>query len=96
MSLVESYFSEAARDKMLSDAKAALHALIRDTLGPEVDDKVRPIVAEGTVYAEILQTAEAVNASLNVIGCTGPISRISCSAPMQIEWCCMPTVQSTS
>jgi nucleotide-binding universal stress UspA family protein len=71
-SFVGSYFPEGAEAKMLADANTALHALVTDTLGSDLDTKVRHIVAEGTVYMEILRIAEEVNATLIVIGSHRP------------------------
>ena len=71
-SKISLYFPEGTEQKMLTDANEALHGLIRDCLGEATDKKVRHIVAEGTVYEEILRVAETVKPSLIVIGSHRP------------------------
>ena len=72
MSLVSDYFKEGAAKKMLEDARQALHKLTTETLGAETDSKVRHIVAEGTVYEEILRTAKKIGADLIIMGSHRP------------------------
>ena len=72
MSMLASYFPEGTEEKMLADARDALHQIVEDALGPELNEQIRHIVAEGTVYTEILRTAEEIEASLIVIGSHRP------------------------
>ena len=57
---------------MLADANAALHKLVSEVLGPDADSRVRHIVAQGTVYEEILRVAEDVGATLILLGSHRP------------------------
>ncbi len=72
MSWVGGYFDEQhtkdARDKV----KQALYELVEEALGPEVNAKVRHLVAIGTAYHEILETAKKDSADLIVLGAHRP------------------------
>jgi nucleotide-binding universal stress UspA family protein len=56
--------------KLLEQAGARLHELVREQVPEEV--KVQHIVAQGTIYHEIIQAAEQVDADLIVMASHRP------------------------
>lgn len=64
----EPHHHEHARER----AQQALEDLGREVLGDERNAKVRHVVATGTVYQEILRTAENAGSDLIVIGAHRP------------------------
>lgn len=73
--LVASYFTEDFHDKAVAETKAALEKFVIDTLGEAANDGVRHVVATGTVYEEVLRSAEVDGASVIVIGSHRPALR---------------------
>ncbi|MCW8836740.1 MAG: universal stress protein [Rhodospirillales bacterium] len=63
--LVEQYFPKGAEKKIIDDAKAALHAVVKEEVPGDI--KVRHIVAQGSVYDNILSMAEKEKADLIVV-----------------------------
>ena len=74
-SWVGSHFEENFHEKALTAARDGLVKLVNDTLGAEANAEVRHIVATGTVYEEVLRTAEADGSTLIVIGSHRPALR---------------------
>ena len=72
MSVVGTFFSEDHHDKAVGKAKELLSECVTASLGSNTDLEVRHIVATGTVYEQILNTAEKTGASLIVIGAHKP------------------------
>ena len=72
MSVVGMHFPEGIEQKMVDHTNASLHAFIEETLGPDRDRHVGHIVAEGSVYKEILRVATEIGANLIVIGAHHP------------------------
>jgi len=70
LSLVSQYFPEDYEAKLLEQAGARLHELVRERVPGEV--KVQHIVAQGTIYHEIIQAAEQVDADLIVMASHRP------------------------
>ncbi len=70
MSMVAQYFPGDYEKKVREQADQRLHRLVRE-LVPE-DVKVQCIVAVGTIYHEIIQTAERINADLIVMASHRP------------------------
>ncbi len=71
-SMVGTFFPEGTEAKILDAAKESLHNIVREALGADADQRIQHIIAEGTVYEEILRTAKEVEASLIVIGSHRP------------------------
>lgn len=74
-SMVGSYFEPGYHERAVEDAQHALSKLVADVLGDEANEKVRHIVATGTVYEQVLRTAEADGATVIVIGSHRPALR---------------------
>ncbi|MEL7211819.1 MAG: universal stress protein [Pseudomonadota bacterium] len=71
-SLVGAYFEEHHVKTAKDSASEMLSKFVSDTLGAEANEKVRHIVAVGSVYEEVLKTASLAEASLIVIGAHRP------------------------
>jgi len=74
-SMVGSYFGPDFHDRAVADARAALEALVVQVLGAEANQGVRHVVATGTVYEQVLRTAQADGATVIVIGSHRPALR---------------------
>lgn len=72
MSAVGSYFPKGAEKEMLEKARVQLHAFTQDTQQDHPDLAVSHIITEGTVYEQILKTAEKIGATVIVIGSHRP------------------------
>ncbi len=72
MNLVGSYFDENFQKQAVKEAKERLHEMVTNVLGAAWDEKVRHIVAAGSIYEEILQLADQTDADLIVIGAHKP------------------------
>lgn len=70
MSMVSQYFADDAEERMLKDAQTALHAFVDKHVPNDLD--VQCIVAQGTVYRRIIQTAKQIKADLIVIAAHRP------------------------
>lgn len=74
-SLVAGYFSPDFHERAVEDAHKALEKLVIDTLGEAANRDIRHVVATGTVYEEVLRTAEVDAATLIVLGSHRPALR---------------------
>lgn len=74
-SMVGSYFNPDFHEKVVEDASRALTDFVERVLGKAANEKVRHVVATGTVYEQVLKTAEADGATLIVIGSHRPALR---------------------
>jgi len=72
MSVVGGFFDKNYQKETISKTKTELNNLVGEVLGAEVNAKVRHLVALGSAYEEILNAAEADNATLIVIGAHKP------------------------
>ena len=72
ISLVGSYFDENFQNQAVKDAKVALKKRVTDILGSGNVENLRHIVASGSIYEEILETASQAGADLIVIGAHKP------------------------
>ncbi|PTQ70681.1 universal stress protein [Celeribacter persicus] len=72
MSWVGGYFDEKHTKDARNHAKEALNSLVQEALGAEANEKVRHVVAVGTAYHEILETANKDGADLIVLGAHRP------------------------
>ena len=79
MSIVSQYFPDDYAQKAVDGATAKL-AEFKDATVPN-DIEAHDIVANGTVYDEILATARRSTPISSCSARTGPISRTICSAP---------------
>ena len=70
MPLVAQFFPKGAEAKMVEDAEAALHALVRERVPAELAPQC--VVAQGSIYSRILEMAEAVGADLIVMAAHRP------------------------
>ena len=68
MSQVGSFFNKDHHDKMVTEAKDALNALVTKALDSAQNEKVRHVIATGRAYDEVLSLANKSDASLIVIG----------------------------
>lgn len=68
MSQVGAFFGKDHHDKMVSEAKIHLNALITKALDAGQNDKVRHVIATGRAYEEVLGLAKKTDASLIVVG----------------------------
>lgn len=62
---VSQYFPDHAREKYRADSIADLTKFVKDHIPDGID--VREVIAEGTVYEEIMAAAEALGADLIVM-----------------------------
>ncbi len=72
ISLVSSYFDDNFQKQAVQDAKVALKKRVADILGDDHVADLRHIVASGSIYEEILETALQDDADLIVIGAHKP------------------------
>ncbi len=70
MSIVSQYFSDNAEEKMLEDANKAIHVFVKDHLPDDIS--VQHIVAQGTVYKAIIDTARKTKCDLIVMAAHRP------------------------
>ncbi|MCV6603387.1 MAG: universal stress protein, partial [Cohaesibacter sp.] len=63
---------ENFQKQAVKEAKQRLNDMVIKVLGTEWNDKVRHIVGAGSIYEEILQLAEQIDADLIVIGAHKP------------------------
>jgi universal stress protein F len=71
-SMVGSFFEEGHHEKLVAEVKAKQKAMSLSVLGNALDSDARHIVATGSVYQEILNTAEKAGSDLIVIGAHDP------------------------
>jgi len=71
-SVVGAYFQEHHVHTARDSAGEVLSGFIAETLGEDADSKVRHIVAVGSVYEEVLKTAQHARSDLIVIGAHRP------------------------
>lgn len=72
LSLVGSYFDDSFQDKALKEAKKALNTFVTDVLGDTANAEIRRVIASGSAYEKILETAKKANTDLIVIGSHKP------------------------
>ena len=70
MSIVGSFFPKGYEDKMLEQAREALHAFVKENVPDGVT--VQHVIGHGTVYDEVLRVAGEVSADLIVLGASRP------------------------
>lgn len=70
MSIVGSFFPAGYEQKALEQARDTLHAFTADRL--PADLKAQHIIGHGTIYQEILRSAEAVGADLIIMASHRP------------------------
>ena len=71
-SMVGSFFEEGHHAKLVAEVKDKQKALSESVLGEAFDHEIRHIVATGSIYQEILSTAEKAGSDLIVIGAHNP------------------------
>lgn len=69
---VGGFFDKDFSKKLLKETQSNLSTFVEGCLGQEVNADVRHVVVQGTVYAEVLKTAEAANSDLIVVGAHNP------------------------
>ena len=72
MSLVGSYFDENFQNQAVTETKAVMTKRVAEILGPDRNKDIRHIVAAGSIYEEILETAHQAGTDLIVIGAHKP------------------------
>ncbi len=70
MSIVGSFFDKGTLESALQKANDDLHAFVKQTLPKAAD--IQHIIALGTVYEEVLKSAQTIGADLIVIGASKP------------------------
>lgn len=70
MSIISQYFPSNADDKIIAGAKEALHQFTKKHIPEGI--KVQHIVAQGTVYEVIIDTAQKTNCDLIIMGAHRP------------------------
>ena len=68
--MVAQFFPDDHEDKLMDNAKDVLHKFVADRVPEEI--KVRHIVADGTIYKAIIDTAEDIGADLIIMGSHRP------------------------
>ncbi len=68
MSQVGNFFNKDHHDKMVTEAKEHLNALVTKALDAEKNSKVRHVVATGRAYEEVLSLARKTDPLLIVVG----------------------------
>ena len=68
ISQVGSFFNKDHHDKMVSEAKDVLNALVIKALDAGQNAKVRHVIATGCAYEEVLKLANSTDARLIVVG----------------------------
>ncbi|WP_127115257.1 universal stress protein [Shimia sediminis] len=69
---VSGFFKPDYHDEATKHAQEALVALCEEAFGPELNAKVRHVVATGTAYQQVLDVAEKAGADMIVIGSHTP------------------------
>ncbi|MBV1903609.1 MAG: universal stress protein [Marinosulfonomonas sp.] len=72
MSIVGSYFQQSHHDEAVKEAGKTLNSLVETVLGEEVNKNVRHVVATGSAYEQILNTAKKAKTDLIVVGSHKP------------------------
>lgn len=70
MSIISQYFPGNSDDKIINAAKEALHHFTKKHIPEGI--KLQHIVAQGTVYEVIIETAKKINADLIIMGAHRP------------------------
>ena len=68
--MVAQFFPDDHEDKLMDNAKDVLHKFVADRVPEEI--KVQHIVADGTIYKAIIETADEIGADLIIMGSHRP------------------------
>ena len=68
--MVAQFFPDDHEDKLMDNAKDVLHKFVADRVPEEI--KVQHIVADGTIYKAIIETADDISADLIIMGSHRP------------------------
>ena len=68
--MVAQFFLDDHEDKLMDNAKDVLHKFVADRVPEEI--KVQHIVADGTIYKAIIETADDIGADLIIMGSHRP------------------------
>lgn len=68
--MVAQFFPAGHEDKMMENANEVLHKFVSDRVPDTI--KVQHIVADGTIYKTIIETAENIGADLIIMGSHRP------------------------
>ena len=68
--MVAQFFPDDHEDKLMDNAKDVLHKFVVDRVPEEI--KVQHIVADGTIYKAIIETADDIGADLIIMGSHRP------------------------
>lgn len=72
VTLVNSYFDENFQGELVTKTKSALNDMVTRVLGEERNKSIRHVVAAGSIYEEILESAKQAGTDLIVIGAHKP------------------------
>lgn len=72
LSIVGSFFDKAHHDKAVAETAKVLNEFVESVIGAEANGKVRHVVATGSAYEQILDTAKKAGTDLIVIGSHKP------------------------
>ena len=68
--MVAQFFPDDHEDKLMDNAKDVLHKFVADRVPEEI--KVQHIVADGTIYKAIIETADDIGVDLIIMGSHRP------------------------
>ena len=68
--MVAQFFPDDHEGKLMDNAKGVLHKFVADRVPEEI--KVQHIVADGTIYKAIIETADDIGADLIIMGSHRP------------------------
>lgn len=72
LSLVGSFFDETHHKKALAEATKTLNEFVSEVLGEAANKDIRHVVATGSAYEQILNTAKTAGTTMIVIGSHKP------------------------
>lgn len=72
VTLVGSYFDENFQSQLVTDTQKSLKDLVAKVVGDDRNKDIRHLVTTGSIYEEILEVANQINADLIVIGAHKP------------------------
>ena len=68
--MVAQFFPDDHEDKLMDNAREVLHKFVADRVPKEI--RVQHIVADGTIYKAIIETADDIGADLIIMGSHRP------------------------
>ncbi|MEP1931119.1 MAG: universal stress protein [Roseibium sp.] len=72
VTLVGSYFDENFQSQLVTDTQKSLKEMVAKVVGEDRNKDIRHLVTTGSIYEEILEVANQIDADLIVIGAHKP------------------------